>query len=279
VEKKLVQSLKAEIPDEIADIIINDVLNYLTSSDKEIRDYLIALEEAEYSELAAGEQLHHLSLIPDGILLDKKEKIRARLNFNRENVELLSAFNKPLYDRLSDLKLDNDSIQKDIVDFLKNENEIKSSVEICQAIHNNYQNLNFKNWPIPELDFSKIKLVVDEVKSNSLKIEEGVNVLYAEQQQVAKLRVRFHTNPKPKDIIDLKSFRIILMSVNGGSGEEIMVLRKIKNTGTRTRRELKCNRECLCVLFQFSCQLCTPPLEPSSKTPKHSSFIIRLGGR
>jgi hypothetical protein len=232
VEKKLVQSLKAEIPDEIADIIINDVLNYLTSSDKEIIDYLIALEEAEYSELAAGEQLHHLSLIPDGILLDKKEKIRARLNFNRENVELLSAFNKPLYDRLSDLKLDNDSIQKDIVDFLKNENEIKSSLEICQAIHNNYQNLNFKNWPIPELDFSKIKLVVDEVKSNSLKIEEGVNVLYAEQQQVAKLRVRFHTNPKPKDIIDLKSFRIILMSVNGGSGEEIMVLRKIKNSNS-----------------------------------------------
>ncbi|WP_417558324.1 methylation-associated defense system ATP-binding protein MAD8 [Mesoflavibacter zeaxanthinifaciens] len=232
VEKKLVQSLKNEIPNEIADIIINDVIDYLNSSDKEIIDYLIALEEVDYNEFAVGNQLHHLSLIPDGILLDKKEKIRARLNFNRENVELLSAFNKPLYDRLSDLKLDNDSIQKDIVNFLKTEKEIKSSREICNAIHHNYQNLNFKNWPIPDLDFSKIKLVVDEIKSSELKIEEGVSVLYAEQQQVAKLRVRFYTNPKPKDIIDLKSFRIILMAVNGSSGDEIMVLRKIKNSSS-----------------------------------------------
>ena len=232
IEQKLAQSLIDEIPDEIADHIINDVINYLNPSDKEIIDYLIALEEARYAEKAVGNQLHHLSLIPDEILLGKKEKIRSRLNFNRENVELLSAFNKPLYDRISDLKLENDSVQKDIVDFLKNENDVKSSAEICESIHQKYQNLNFRNWPIPDLDFSHIKLIVNEIKSNDLKVEEGTNVLYAEQQKIAKLRVRFHTNPKPKDIKDLKSFKIILMAVNGGSGEEITVLRKIKNSNS-----------------------------------------------
>ncbi|MGO3181274.1 MAG: methylation-associated defense system ATP-binding protein MAD8 [Aequorivita sp.] len=232
IEQKLAQSLIDETPDVIADHIINDVINYLNPSDKEIIDYLIALEEEGYDEKAVGNQLHHLSLIPDEILLNKKEKIRSRLNFNRENVALLSAFNKPLYDRISDLKLENDSVQKDIVDFLKNENDVKSSAEICESIHQKYQNLNFKNWPIPDLDFSHIKLVVDEIKSTDLKVEEGTNVLYAEQQKIAKLRVRFHTNPKPKDIKDLKSFKIILMAVNGGSGEEITVLRKIKNSSS-----------------------------------------------
>lgn len=232
IEKKLSQSLIDGIPDEISDNLINDVINYLNPDDKEIIDYLLALEQTKYHEKSIGNQLYHLSLIPDKILFDRKEKIRSRLNFNRENVELLSAFNKPLYDRISDLKLENDSIQKDIVDFLKNENEVKSSAEICQSIHHKYQNLNFKNWPIPDLDFSKIKLTVDEIKSNDLKVEEGVNVLYAEQQKVSKIRVRFHTNRKPNDIKDLKFFRIILMAVDGSSGEEVMVLRRIKNSST-----------------------------------------------
>ena len=232
IERELAHSLINKVPDEISDIVINDIINYLAPSDKEIIDYLIALEEAGYSEEAAGNQLHILSLIPDEILLKKKEKIRSRLNFNRENVEMLSAFNKPLYDRISDLKLENNSIQKDIVDFLKTEGDAKSSNEICQAIHWEYQNLNFSQWPIPDLDFSHIKLIVDEIKSNDLKVEEGTNVLYAEQQKIAKLRVRFHTSPKPKDIKDLKSFKIVLMAVNGSSGEEITVLRKIKNSNS-----------------------------------------------
>lgn len=238
IEQKLVQSLIDEIPDKIADNIINDVINYLNPSNKEIIDYLIALEELSYDEKEVGNQLHHLSLIPDEILMDKKEKIRSRLNFNRENVELISAFNKPLYDRISDLNLENDSVQKDIVDFLKIEKDVKSSIEICQSIYQQYKHLNFKNWPIPDLDFSHIKLVLDEIKSSDLKVEDGTNVLYAEQQKIAKLRVRFHTYPKPKDIKDLKSFRIILMAVDGGSGEEITVLRKIKNsTSNRPYRD------------------------------------------
>ncbi|WP_229793725.1 methylation-associated defense system ATP-binding protein MAD8 [Salinimicrobium marinum] len=232
IERELARSLITKIPDEISEIVIHDIINYLDPSDKECIDYLIALEEAGYSEEAAGNQLYILSLIPDEILLKKKEKIRSRLNFNRENVEMISAFNKPLYDRISDLKLENNSIQKEIVDFLKTEGDAKSSNEICQAIYWEYKNLNFSQWPIPDLDFSHIKLIVDEIKSNDLKVEEGTNVLYAEQQKIAKLRVRFHTSPKPKDIKDLKSFKIVLMAVNGSSGEEITVLRKIKNSNS-----------------------------------------------
>tara|TARA_R110002072_G_scaffold59514_1_gene151480 strand:- start:66622 stop:72027 length:5406 start_codon:yes stop_codon:yes gene_type:complete len=232
IENELVDTLIDEIPDDIYDVISTDIIDYLDPSNSEIIDYLIAVAEDKYKTESIGNNLFHLSLIPDDILLNQKEKIRSRLNFNRESVELLSAFNKPLYDRIADLRLENDSIQKDIVDFLKNEKDAKNAQDICESINASYSNLNFSNWPIPDLDFTHIKLITDEIKSTDLKVEEGTNVLYAKEGKIAKLKVRFRTNPNPKDIKDLKFFRIILMAVNGSNGEEITVLRKVKNSNS-----------------------------------------------
>lgn len=232
IENELVNTLTSEIPDDIYDVISTDIIGYLDPSNSEIIDYLIAVSVDKYNAESIGNNLFHLSLIPDEILLDQKEKIRSRLNFNRESVELLSAFNKPLYDRIADLRLENDSIQKDIVDFLKKEKDAKNAQDICESINESYSNLNFSNWPIPDLDFTHIKLITEEIKSTDLKVEEGTNVLYAKEGKTAKLKVRFRTNPNPKDIKDLKFFRIILMAVNGSNGEEITVLRKVKNSNS-----------------------------------------------
>ena len=232
IENELVDTLIDEIPDDIYDVISTDIIDYLDPSNSEIIDYLIAVAGDNYNADSIGNNLFHLSLIPDDILLNQKEKIRSRLNFNRESVELLSAFNKPLYDRIADLRLENDSIQKDIVDFLKKEKDAKNAQDICESINASYSNLNFSNWPIPDLDFTHIKLITDEIKSTDLKVEEGTNVLYAKEGKIAKLKVRFRTNPNPKDIKDLKFFRIILMAVNGSNGEEITVLRKVKNSNS-----------------------------------------------
>ncbi len=232
IENELVDTLIDEIPDDMYEVISTDIIDYLDPSNSEIIDYLIAVSEDKYTAESIGNNLFHLSLIPDEILLDQKEKIRSRLNFNRESVELLSAFNKPLYDRIADLRLENDSIQKDIVDFLKKEKDAKNAQDICESINESYSNLNFSNWPIPDLDFTHIKLITEEIKSTDLKIEEGTNVLYAKEGKIAKLKVRFLTNPNPKDIKDLKFFRIILMAVNGSNGEEITVLRKVKNSNS-----------------------------------------------
>tara|TARA_R110000868_G_scaffold159110_1_gene387608 strand:- start:12166 stop:17574 length:5409 start_codon:yes stop_codon:yes gene_type:complete len=232
IENELVDKLIDEIPDDMYEVISTDIIDYLEPSNSEIIDYLIAVAEDKYNAESIGNNLFHLSLIPDEILFNQKEKIRSRLNFNRESVELLSAFNKPLYDRIADLRLENDSIQKDIVDFLKKEKDAKNAQDICKSINESYRNLNFSNWPIPDLDFTHIKLIIDEINSTDLKVEEGTNVLFANEGKVAKLKVRFRTNPNPKDIKDLKFFRIILMAVNGSNGEEITVLRKVKNSNS-----------------------------------------------
>lgn len=238
IESRLTKNLVNQIPERFNNIVKNDILNFLKPNNAAIIDYLLSLSEAGFTEKSIGEKLYFLSLIPDADLMNQEEKIRSRLNFNRESVALLCAFNKPLYDRISELNLENDSIQKEIVDFLKEEKSAKSEKEICEIIATKYPNLNFSNWPIPDLDFTHIKLFIDDLISNDLKIVEGTNVLLAENGKVTKLKIRFSTNPSPNEIKDLQFFRIILMAVNGANGEEMMVLRRIKNSNSnRTFRD------------------------------------------
>ncbi|MBC8645348.1 hypothetical protein H9W95_18935 [Flavobacterium lindanitolerans] len=42
------------------------------------------------------------------------------------------------------------------------------------------------------------------------------------------MTIRFKTTPEPKDIEELKYFRVVLMAVDGFSGQEITTLRKLK---------------------------------------------------
>lgn len=235
IENKLKEDLIKKLPETIAPIIKSEILNYLNSSEKStvsIIKYLLALEEEGYSNESIGNNLYLLNLVPDSKLIEQPEKVRSRLNFNLESVNLLSSFGKPLYDRIAELPLEPNTLQKELVSFIKAENQARNAEEICRLIYQKYNNLNFANWQIPDLDFTHIKLYVDEIKSNDFKIEEGRKVLRAEINKTSKVRIRFSTTPNPKDRSDLKYFKIILMAVDGGSGEEIKTLRKLKNTAS-----------------------------------------------
>lgn len=241
IENKLKLELLNSIPEKYGDLIKSEILAYLEGyeiSTVNIIKYLIALEESGYSKEAIGNNIFLLGLIPDSKLIDEPEKLRARLNYNLQSIELISSFSKPLYDRVSELPLEPNTLQKDLVSFIKKENGARSIEEICRLIFSSYGNLNFSNWQIPDLDFSHIKLLTEEIKSNSFKIEEGKKVLHVEEGRAAKVRIRFRTNPNPKDISELKFFKVVLMAVDGGVGEEISILRKLKNTtSNRSDRE------------------------------------------
>ncbi len=235
IEYKLKEELIAKIPEDYAHLIKSEILQYLNStaiSTVSIIKYLLALEEGGYSNEAVGNNIYLLNLLPDERLIVESEKVRSRLNFNLESTELLSSFSKPLYDRIAELPLEPNTLQKEIVSFIKQENEARNADEICRLVFENYQHLNFANWKIPDLDFSHIKLFTEEIKSSNFKIEEGRKVLHVEENKTAKVRIRFSTNPNPKDIADLKYFKVVLMAVDGGTGEEVSVLRKLKNTAS-----------------------------------------------
>ena len=60
-----------------------------------------------------------------------------------------------------------------------------------------------------------------------------VKVLLSDGTSSPKVTIRFKTTPEPKDIQELKYFRVVLMAVDGFSGQEIITLRKLKNTNAK----------------------------------------------
>ena len=142
IEHKLKEELVAKIPEDYAHLIKSEILQYLNStaiSTVSIIKYLLALEEGGYSNKAVGNNIYLLNLLPDEKLIFEPEKVRSRLNFNLESTELLSAFSKPLYDRIAELPLEPNTLQKEIVSFIKQENEARNSDEICRLVFEKYQ--------------------------------------------------------------------------------------------------------------------------------------------
>ena len=234
IESDLESRLLAEVPADWKDQIkiISQYLKTESISQSDWIQYLLALEDKGYTKQNIGNFLFHLQLLPDEDLLQNEEATRSRLNFNLRSTNLLSSFNRPIYDRIEDLPLEANTLQKDLAAFFRAENQAKSAKEICEKIFDNYPQLNFRFWKIPDLDIKNLKLTVDELKSKDFRIEEGIKTLHAESSKNSKIRVKFRTQPPPKDVADLKYFRIVLMAVDGASGEEIRDLRKLKNTST-----------------------------------------------
>ena len=230
---------------------IKEIFSYLSSegiSSGNIISYLIALEEAGYSNKNIGDFIFHLGLIPDSILIDEIDKMRSRLNFNLTSIRLISSFGKPLYDRIYDLPLEPNTLQKEVVSFLKNEKRLKKKVHLCDKIHSNYPQLNFSNWQIPDLNYDGLQLEVESIspgdRKTQFKKEEDTWILRVIDGKTSKLKVRVRTSPPPKDVAELTHFRVILMAVDGKSGEPIQDLRIVKKTNSpRPYRDITFNIE------------------------------------
>lgn len=237
IEFRLKAKLLSEIPADFKKNI-EDILHYLSSENIGLSNviiYLIALNESGFTKENIGNFLYHLQLIPDASLLNEANKTRSKLNFNLLSTNLLTSFNKPLYDRIAELPLEPNTLQKQIVDFVKTEKDAKTADQICKTIYEKYKSLNFSEWPIPDLEeYNHLKLIIEYITNGDRKTifenEDDALVLRAENGKTSKLKVRVRTNRPPRDIAELKYFRIILMMVNGGAGEAIQDLRLAKNT-------------------------------------------------
>jgi hypothetical protein len=237
VETKLINKLIDEIPSEFKGVIIEDIINFIgrdNLKNTEIINFLINLKEVGYSNGSIGNNVYNLNLIPDTKLLEDRNKIRSRIKFNMECVEVLSTSDKPIADRISQMPIESNTLQNEIVNFIKREEHLSTKQEITATISKKYQNLNFSNWKISdlEIDFNEIKLSLDSMNSSDFKIENDTKKLYANPNSPSKIKIRFSTIPNPNQISELKYFKIILMAVDGGSGEEIAVLRIMKNSTT-----------------------------------------------
>ena len=242
VESELKKRLLKEIPplqkSYIDQIFTTIKANELKQSN--IIDYLLAIEKDNYELQSMGTHLNLLSLFPDVDLLNDDKLFRSRLNLNIESTNNLCAFNKPLYDRVEDLKIEKDTLHKSFINLFKTETTITSAFSLVNIVAENYPELWFNNWKIPNLDFQDIQVKILEIRSTDFVNIEGKKVLLAKNTANAKVVIRYTTSPEPKNLQQLKNFKVILMSVDGGSGQEINVLRKVPNTNATSHyREAK----------------------------------------
>jgi DNA phosphorothioation-dependent restriction protein DptH len=240
LESKLRKKLIKQVPPETR-LYIEHVLKTFEKKANALSasiNYLLAIKEDAFTVPSIGNHLYFFGLIPDGKLFESETQSAARLNFNTTCSTLLSTFNKPIYDRISEMPLRPDSIQQSLVEFLKAEIETKNAQQLFRKVFDVYNNLNFANWPIPELDKDAIKVLTQSMSSSDFVQEDGLRVLRANDKRSSKVKIKYSTQPTPKDIGNLRTFRITLMRVDGGSGEEVAILKRIKNTSSaRNYRE------------------------------------------
>lgn len=242
IEQELLKKLISEIPSEFRAVIkaFDDIVKPAKKNKFNYILYLIGLSENNFEKEYFGKLLHFLELLPDLNLLQEVNQIRSRLTLNQDSCGLLGAFNKTLYDRVDNLKIEKDTIQKDIVNLFKKKTDIKTVADLVNTIAENHPNLWFNNWKIPVLNFEEIKLEILEIRSTDFVEEEGRKILKAKENANSNVVIRFKTTPPPNQVDDLKFFKVVLMAVDGYAGIEINTLRKLSNTAAKQEyREAK----------------------------------------
>lgn len=218
LDSKLFENLKAEIPTN-ARATIMEIFDYLRIQGLrtiQYLQYLLYVKSLHWSDSAIGNGLAHLTMIPDEKITKEYTHIRQRLLYNLKCVDILGDFAHPVPDRIRELPLTPNSLQKEITAFLRAENSLKNKSEICQAILQNYPDLNFGNWKVPDFEtIHNLHVFVDRISSKDLRVSEGDLTLTIPREKSSKLKIRISTKPSPKDFKDLKNFRIVLMAIDG----------------------------------------------------------------
>lgn len=219
IDDRVLDNLSSEIPEQFKPIIeelfayLRDKINSATAI-----QYLLYQELNGYTEESIGNGIYLFALIPDRDLVKNIAVFRKRLAFNVICSESLFDFSASVSERIIKLPIPSDTHQKSIANFLQVETDSKTKHELSYSILERYPELNFADWQIP-LDPSSNRLTVNaEILPSKDMIEnkeDGGFSLSMQSGKKVKLKLRVFTDPIPRESKDLKSFRIILMNVDG----------------------------------------------------------------
>ena len=241
LDKELAIRLSNELSKEIS-TEVNEILSFLKikikSGNNGLINFLLSLREEKEVE-NIGNYLVHLNLLPDSSLHRDDSQVKARLNYNRISVGILSDFSKAIYDRIRDLPMEKKTLQGQLINFFKEHPEANEQTSVVNIINSDYPNLNFGNWKIPVIDTTKVKILVEFLKDGANKViqntkagdnEEGV--LKINPNSSAKLKIKFSTNPAPNQIDKLESFRVMLIMAEDDSEHSELI--RWKNPAIRS---------------------------------------------
>ena len=165
LQESFVRKLISELPEE-KEYLWNQIMELvkeLNPSRTTITNYLLYIELNQYTEESWGNGLFLFGMLPDKDLVKDDSSIRRRFMINFEKVSaILSDFSMPAADRIAELPLQKNSIQKDLMAYLSNESGIDDNIALFENIVEKHPEFNYASmpWVLPG-DGGPVKVVVD----------------------------------------------------------------------------------------------------------------------
>ena len=239
-------NLQEEIPDSYRHIWSNLVPLFAEKRlpNDIVMNYLLYVDSKSYADEAWGEGLYLLGMIPDAALLDANN-LRYRYMLNYDHcASVLCDYALPTPDRVSNLPLKPNTLQKELISFFNNERGLVDRYVICQRIHEKYPQFNLSKWPFNrdegDDDEEKNVIVRAEIvpgidpQKELYKNKDGnyiVNLF--EGKKCGKVKLTISSEPAPKDDARIDAFQVVIMSRDDFA--EGQVVRKFKLTTNRNQ--------------------------------------------
>lgn len=250
LQDSFIWKLISEMPEEKEYLWkqIRELVEELSPSRTTITNYLLYLELNQYKDEAWGNGLYLFGMLPDKDLVKDDSLIRRRFMINLEKIStVLSDFSMPAADRIAELPLQKNSIQRELMVFLSSESEIDDNIALFESVAEKHPEFNYASmpWVLPG-DGGPVKVVVDLDLGKDPKKElvrdptTGDFILSIASEKKGKVKFTITTDPSPKDNPDICSFEIALVNIDDFS--EVGVLKKAKvGTNKRASRKLSYN--------------------------------------
>ena len=240
-----------EMPDEkqFLWMQMTDLFKEIKPSRTSVINYLLYLEMKEFADEAWGNGLYLFGMLPDRDLVKNTMTIRRRFMLNKEKVSLVMAdFSVTAADRVASLPLVRNTIQKNLMQFLTNTDNIEDALSLFETIHDFHPEFNYAGLPLIDkgIENKPVKVMVDIVPGKDPKkelvrdAETGELILGIPQDKKGKVSFAITTDPSPKDYPDIFSFEIALVNIDDFS--EVGIVKKAKvGTNKRASRKLSLN--------------------------------------
>ena len=225
LQDKFWLKLMNEMPDEHKSFAdkLNNIFNEFGISLIDRINYLLYMEKCEYKLTSWGEGLAYIGLLPDSKLMDNLDNVRSRFVYNRECTDFLCNFALSPADKATALPLAPDTIQKDIVKFFNDEQDVFDNSSVCLRILAKYPNLYFSEWKIKSLeDIEKNNVVVTaeivpgkDPDKELVKDTSGDLIMQIPNGKKSKLKVKITFNPSPSQLPLLEKYLIQLVNQDG----------------------------------------------------------------
>lgn len=216
--------LKDGIPEDQRDTwnIVSDLFDRYGISDEGFIRYILFMEQQGWDKRAWGEGLYNVGLLPDSKLFEDKDKTLRRFIYNIMCTEIFCDFSTSISDKVQQIPVRPDSIQRDIVDFFMKEPGLNDRDAICEKVYKEYPNLYFSVWPIKKLeDDTENVIVYAELmpgKDPDKELVKDVNANYILQikpNKKGKVKVRMSFSASTSELPDLQKYQVLLINADG----------------------------------------------------------------